>query len=162
MHHALKGAALFKQVGDPPKDGELALVNQLAERAGVKHQDFRVRAADNHHRSVGAPRRGKGVAGEVRPATSRDDREHARWTDGCGHEGVFGAGDGKSRTPQRLCTSSSCVQATCPRRAGRLHRHPVRFGAIHDQNYGKLPTDSAAKSLSTYSASVLTRVKGGS
>ena len=24
-----------------------------------------------------------------------------------------------------------------------LHRHPVRFGAIHNQNYRKLPTDSA-------------------
>ena len=50
---------------------------------------------------------------------------------------------GKSRTAQRLCTGSSCVQVTCPRRAGRLHRHPVRFGAIQSQNYRKLPTDSA-------------------
>ena len=35
------------------------------------------------------------------------------------------------------------MQVTCPRRARRLRRHPVRFGAIRNQNYRKLPTDSA-------------------
>ena len=92
LRHALEGAAFFEQVGGTRHDGEFARGRQLAERAPVEHQDFRVRAADDQERGRADTR--QGIAGEVRPAATRDDREYALRTGGCGYERGRGAGAG--------------------------------------------------------------------